>query len=106
MRSLPTAILVALACTLPTTVHPRAQSATFEINGEVTNPGTYSYLDGMTVINAIALAGGFSSKAAFDDIVIIRDGTRLDASDLTVAIMPGDTISIQPTSIIKRPAGR
>ena len=41
----------------------------FYIIGEVNNPGSYQYVNGMNVINAVALAGGFSYRADQDDIV-------------------------------------
>ena len=41
----------------------------FYIIGEVNNPGSYQYVNGMTVINAVALAGGFSYRADQDDII-------------------------------------
>ena len=41
----------------------------FYIIGEVNNPGSYQYVNGMTVINAVALAGGFTYRADQDDIV-------------------------------------
>ena len=44
----------------------------FYILGEVNQPGSYEYRDGMTVINAIALAGGYSYRAAQDDVTIER----------------------------------
>ena len=47
----------------------------FYIIGEVNNPGSFSYVNGMTVINAVALAGGFTYRADQDDIVISRGGS-------------------------------
>ena len=41
----------------------------FYIIGEVNNPGSYQYVNGMNVINAVALAGGFSYRADQDDII-------------------------------------
>src|SRR5215470_11890397 len=35
----------------------------FYIVGEVTKPGSYAYVAGITVINAVALAGGFTHRA-------------------------------------------
>ena len=48
----------------------------FYIIGEVNNPGSYQYVNGMTVINAVALAGGFSYRADQDDIMINRGGSQ------------------------------
>jgi protein involved in polysaccharide export with SLBB domain len=35
----------------------------FYIIGEVKTPGQYSYVNGMSILNAVALAGGFSDRA-------------------------------------------
>jgi polysaccharide biosynthesis/export protein VpsN len=68
----------------------------FYIIGEVNNPGSYQYVNGMTVINAVALAGGFSYRADQDDIVISRggsEGPQLEALPDT-AVLPGDIIEV------------
>lgn len=68
----------------------------FYIIGEVRNPGSYQYVNGMTVINAVALAGGFSYRADQDDIVISRGGSngpRLQAQPDTL-VLPGDIIEV------------
>jgi polysaccharide biosynthesis/export protein VpsN len=68
----------------------------FYIIGEVNNPGSYQYVNGMNVINAVALAGGFTYRADQDDIVISRggaDGDELEA-DLTTEVLPGDIVEV------------
>jgi len=69
----------------------------FYILGEVNKPGAYPYVTGMTVINAAALAGGFTYRAKDDDFQIKRlDGGKhveLDATDDT-PVRPGDVITI------------
>jgi protein involved in polysaccharide export with SLBB domain len=68
----------------------------FYIIGEVNNPGSYQYVNGMTVINAVALAGGFSYRAAQNDIVISRGGSngpQIEALPDT-AVLPGDIIEV------------
>jgi len=68
----------------------------FYIIGEVNNPGSYQYVNGMTVINAVALAGGFSYRADQDDIVINRggsNGAQIEALPDT-AVLPGDIIEV------------
>jgi len=68
----------------------------FYIIGEVNNPGSYQYVNGMTLINAVALAGGFSYRADQDDVVISRggsEGTRIEALPDT-AVLPGDIIEV------------
>lgn len=68
----------------------------FYIIGEVNNPGSYQYISGMTVIKAVALAGGFSYRAAQGDIVISRggsEGPQIEARPET-AVLPGDIIEV------------
>lgn len=69
----------------------------FYILGEVRQPGEYPYTNGLTVLNAIATAGGFTYRAN-DNVVMIKGAedsqeyrVRLEP---TTKIMPGDTIRI------------
>ena len=65
----------------------------FYILGEVANPGSYEYRDGMTVINAVALAGGYSYRADADGVTIERGNCEMDTmADTTV--LPGDIIKV------------
>jgi protein involved in polysaccharide export with SLBB domain len=69
----------------------------FYIIGEVNSPGSFEYVDGMTVINAVALAGGFTYRADQDDIVISRGGSsgpEIEAAPDT-KVLPGDIIEVQ-----------
>jgi polysaccharide export outer membrane protein len=69
----------------------------FYIIGEVNNPGSFEYVNGMTVINAVALAGGFTYRADQDDIVISRGGSsgpEIEAAPDTKEL-PGDIIEVQ-----------
>lgn len=69
----------------------------FFILGEVRNPGSFPYEAGMTVMGAIARAGGFTYRADEDDIEIIRgtDTTReARAVELDSMIQPGDMIRV------------
>jgi protein involved in polysaccharide export with SLBB domain len=69
----------------------------FYIIGEVSRPGSFEYVDGMTVINAVALAGGFTYRADQDDIVISRGGSsgpEIQAAPDT-EVLPGDIIEVQ-----------
>jgi protein involved in polysaccharide export with SLBB domain len=69
----------------------------FYILGEVKKPGSYPYVNGMTVLNAIALASGFTYRANEKKIVITRkvDGAekKIDVGDTTL-VMPGDIIRV------------
>jgi polysaccharide export outer membrane protein len=69
----------------------------FYILGEVKNPGTYPYTNGLTVKNAVATAGGFTYRANEKKVYIKRANAEKEQSfpltDLT-AVAPGDTIRI------------
>lgn len=67
----------------------------FFIVGEVLKPGSYNYVNGMSVINAVALAGGYTYRADKDDIKIkhATTGGEEDASESTL-VQPGDVINI------------
>lgn len=67
----------------------------FYILGEVRNPGQYPYVEGMTVMKAVALAGGFTYRADEDDVEITAAGAS-EAREVPTdtAVMPGDTIRI------------
>ena len=69
----------------------------FYIIGEVKKPGSYPYVSGMQVINAIALAGGFTYRARENQLLVMRanDPSRkkIVASQNTT-ILPGDIIEV------------
>jgi polysaccharide export outer membrane protein len=69
----------------------------FFIIGEVNHPGSYPYVNGMTVINAIALAGGYTARANHDRIKIKHSNESTEQErdvkeDSTV--LPGDVIEV------------
>lgn len=70
----------------------------FFILGEVTTAGQYPYVNGMTVQTAVAIAGGFSPRAAQGAAVITRvqDGQQI-SGDVPIyqPVRPGDTIQIR-----------
>lgn len=69
----------------------------FYILGEVNSPGTYPYTNALTVMNAVATAGGFTYRANKRRVFIKRaDETKEHAFPLTGAtpVAPGDTIRI------------
>lgn len=68
----------------------------FYIIGEVNNPGSYQYVNGMTVINAVALAGGFTYRADQGDIIINRGGSQGPEVEglLDTEVLPGDIINV------------
>lgn len=69
----------------------------FYIHGEVKKPGGYPYQPGMTVNQAIALAGGLTERASKEKIFISREGDKdkNNQGDLNSRINAGDTITIE-----------
>jgi protein involved in polysaccharide export with SLBB domain len=65
----------------------------FYILGEVNNPGQYEYTNGMTVTNAVALAGGYTYRADGDDIEIRRTDCAVSA-DPTTKVLPGEVVFV------------
>lgn len=69
----------------------------FYIIGEVNNPGPYPYVNGMTVMEAVALGGGFTYRARTNRVMIIRatDDTREERSiPVTDEVLPGDVVRV------------
>lgn len=67
------------------------------IVGEVQKPGAYEFYNGITVLNAVAYAGGYTYRARNSKITVVRAG----ASDRTpepvaegTLLQPGDIIMI------------
>ena len=70
----------------------------FFIMGEVANGGQYQYVPGMTLQNAVAVAGGFSPRAEQGTV----DVTRKSGGQVTTGralpsdpVMPGDTVYVR-----------
>lgn len=68
------------------------------VTGEVKSPGAYPCKDEPTVLKLIALAGGFSGKAAKSSVNIVRiaDGKKniLKNVDLHQSLVPNDVIVV------------
>ena len=75
-----------------------AKAPTFYVTGQVTSDGSYVWAEGMTVLEAIALAGGYTARGSNRGLKIDRmiDGERVSLSvnedDLVQA---GDLIQIR-----------
>ena len=67
----------------------------FYIIGQVNQPGEYPYVNGMNVLNAIALAGGYTPRGNTFKVRITRDGQESThpASAGTI-LEPGDVIRV------------
>lgn len=69
----------------------------FFILGEVQRPGTYEYSANLTVLNAVATAGGFTYRANRRRVFIRHANEPQERSyDLGIAtpVLPGDTVRI------------
>ena len=70
----------------------------FYILGEVNSAGSFSYTSGMTVQNAVAIAGGYSPRADQGNVLITRknvNGTATLKVPVTTQIYPGDIVYIR-----------
>lgn len=69
----------------------------FYIFGEVTRPGSYPYVDNLTVLSAVVTAGGYTHRANEDYVVIERkiNGKPIQGTATTsTAIRPDDIVRI------------
>ncbi len=69
----------------------------FYILGEVKTPGSYQFVNGMTVLNAVALAGGFTYRARQNDFLLQRGGSNTAGTEVGIEtpILPGDVITVR-----------
>jgi polysaccharide biosynthesis/export protein len=70
----------------------------FFILGEVTNSGQFPYVNGMTVQTTVAIAGGYTPRAAKDYAELTRQtprGLLAGVVPITYPVRPGDTIVIK-----------
>lgn len=69
----------------------------FYILGEISKPGEYPYRNGMNVMSAVAVAGGFTYRAN-DRTVYIRRAGRTDEQSYpvttTTMVNPGDIVRV------------
>ena len=69
----------------------------FYIMGEVNKPGEYPYESGLSVLGAVALAGGFTYRADDTEVYIRRNGSADEATvpaNSTEKVVPGDIIRV------------
>jgi polysaccharide export outer membrane protein len=69
----------------------------FFILGEVRQPGQYPYVHGMTVLTAVAIAGGFTYRAQKEYVSITRtigDSAVEARAERDTLIRPGDVIYV------------
>jgi polysaccharide export outer membrane protein len=66
----------------------------FFILGEVKNPGSYAYVPNMTVLTAVAIAGGFTFRAAEDDMSVTRAPQGEARASRSSLVQPGDVVYV------------
>ena len=70
----------------------------FYILGQVNRPGEYPYVNGMSVLNAVALAGGYTYRANEANVYLRRRGASeeslVPATQMT-RVQPGDIITVR-----------
>lgn len=75
-----------------------AKAGIFYVTGEVKKPDSYKYQDDLTLIKAIAMAGGFTDIASPNSVNIVRkvEGKEkvLKRVDMDTAIKPEDVVVV------------
>jgi polysaccharide export outer membrane protein len=69
----------------------------FYILGEVKKSGEYPYRMGLTVMDAVATAGGFTYRANENKVYLRRSGSTVEeiyALDSPVLVFPGDNVRV------------
>jgi len=67
----------------------------FYILGEVVKPGNYTYVAGITVAQAVAMAGGYTRRASTSRIKVKRFGsTTEDPVTEDSRVSPGDILKV------------
>ncbi len=69
----------------------------FYILGEVRNPGKYEFVSGISIYNAVAMAGGYTHRARENRARVTRSNPEetLENVDHSTLVMPGDIIHIR-----------
>jgi polysaccharide biosynthesis/export protein len=69
----------------------------FFILGEVKTPGQYAYVDGMTAVTAVAMAGGFTYRARQDYVLVTRgaDAQKVERrAPVSTPVLPDDVVRV------------
>lgn len=70
----------------------------FFIEGEVNEPGQYPYISGMTIREAVAIAGGYTYRAREETAILFRrsgEGRTEQKVPINTGVEPGDYIKIE-----------
>ena len=60
---------------------------------EVAEPGVYEYVAGMTLANAVALAGGYTYRADRSSVAIVHGDCVRDVTAVA-SVLPGDIVRV------------
>ena len=74
-----------------------ANYAPFYIRGEVKKPGEFPYKPGLTIADAVALAGGYTYRADEGSVVVRPTGSNRQITrpmDANPSVSPGDNITV------------
>jgi polysaccharide export outer membrane protein len=75
--------------------------------GEVQKPGTFPYQDGMSVVQAVTLAGGFTKTAAQNSTSVTRHvggtETKVKVSVQDIALGKASNFTLEPGDIVYVP---
>ena len=69
----------------------------FFILGEVKTPGQYAFVDGMTAVTAVAMAGGFTYRARQDFVLVTRgsDPQKVERrAPVSTPVLPDDVLRV------------
>lgn len=70
----------------------------YYITGEVESPGGYAFAVGLTIEQAIVLAGGYTERASRNAITVVRESSPdrpVEGVALSSSVMPGDIITVK-----------
>lgn len=68
----------------------------FFVIGEVNNQGVFPFIADLTVLKAVAIAGGFTYRADEEDIVVKRAGSEEEVPiGIDELVNPGDVIIVE-----------
>jgi polysaccharide export outer membrane protein len=75
--------------------------------GEVQKPGTFPYQDGMSVVQAVTLAGGFTKTASQNSTSVTRHvggtETKIKVSVQDIALGKAANLTLEPGDIVYVP---
>ena len=75
-----------------------AKAGVFYLTGEIKTPAAYKYEEGLTLIKAVTMAGGFTDKASPGRIRIIRkiDNKEkvIQKAEMDEPVLPDDIIIV------------